>query len=74
MSVQRPGKLSGTPQRKAIKSTGTLIGCRRKARRNVWLNAGDATALIKLPPLVWKSYSCAGIMRESKRTYKKSME
>ena len=48
MSVQRPGKFSGTPERKAIKSRGTLIGCRGKTRLGSLSNAMDGAALIRL--------------------------
>src|ERR1700675_565959 len=58
MSVQRPGKLSGTPDRNAIKSRGTLMACRGKPRRNVSSYVGDGTALIRLPPQDRKFLSC----------------
>src|ERR1035441_8953979 len=57
-SVQRPGKFSGTPDRNAIKSRGTLIGYREKTRRGVFSNAIDVAALIRLPPQDQRSFSC----------------
>src|ERR1039458_2106947 len=65
MAVQRPGEVCGAPDRNAIKSTGTLMGCREKLRCGVFSNAGAVAALIGPPPQDRKSFSCGWNQRRN---------